>query len=225
MNPPDYIKVLPNGQWVLVHDSHLSRWSEQHGTIVSDPNVHKFLRPYLTAPGVDVVWDLGANIGDHTRAYLDLGKTVVAFEPNPAALVCLGHNCPEATCLRVAASDKEEMKGFQPLENVGASRIVEVGAFEVQCVRLDDMTLLPPPDFIKIDIEGWEMHALEGMKETLRAKKPAVFIEINRGALADNGFTPEHTTDFMENLGYSRMLLYPEKADWSWPQFDALFLP
>ena len=121
MNPPPGILALPNGQWVLEHDSHLSRWAEEHGTIVTDPSLFRFLDPYLK--NVEVVWDLGGCIGDHSRHYADLGKTVIAFEPNPVAFTCLEHNCPEVICLPYAASEKDGSLNFTILENAGASRI------------------------------------------------------------------------------------------------------
>jgi Methyltransferase FkbM domain len=37
----------------------------------------------------------------------------------------------------------------------------------------------PPPDFVKIDVEGLELAVLEGMAETVREAKPAIFVEIH----------------------------------------------
>jgi FkbM family methyltransferase len=222
MNPPPGITALPNGQWVLVHDTHLSRWAEQHGNIISDPHVHAWLRPYIDR--VDMVFDIGSNIGDHTRAYLDLGKQVIAFEPNPLAFACLAHNCPEATNLNIAASDEAGVLRFSVSENVGASRITEDGELFVAAEAIDGLGL-PPPGFVKIDVEGHEIKVLQGMKQTLRDHHPMVFVEINRGALEAQGFNANDIPEFMEDIGYSRMILYPEDAQWSMPQFDALFLP
>ena len=218
------ITVLPNGQWVITHDTHLSKWAMQHGSIVTDPNLFRFLKPFME--NVNVVWDIGANIGDHTRQYLDWGKRVIAVEPNPLAYECLVHNCPEALTLNVAASDTDgDYVRFMRLDNVGASRINPDGDIKVATVILDK-TETPAPQFIKIDVEGWELSALKGMMHTLCDHRPMVFCEINEGALAANDVTPDKLIDWIRGcLGECSMHFYPLKAKLGDPQFDILFVP
>lgn len=218
------IETLPCGQKVIAGDSHLSAWARQKNNIVTDPNLFKFLDPFLKRAGVNVIWDVGACIGDHTRHYLDLGKIVVAIEPNPEAFECLEHNCPEAQCLNIAASDTAGTLKFTRLENAGASRITPDGEIEVKAVALDDLGL-PAPNFVKVDIEGWEPAALAGMAQTLRMHKPIVFIEVNPGALAVNGYHPRDITDAFLAAGYTDFQIYPPTASWSSPQFDILVTP
>lgn len=223
MNTPVGITELPNGQWVLAEDTHLSKWAKDKGNIVTDPHVFRFLHPYLLDS--QVVWDIGANIGDHTRQYLDWGHEVVAVEPNPLAFACLAHNCPEAHLINAAASDYED----EPLklalsENVGASRIQEDGDTEVFPVVLDNEPL-PAPDYVKIDVEGWELAALTGMRDTIERYRPMVFCEINEGALNANGIGPREIYSFFEGFGYETDLRYPRGAKLGDPQYDVLFLP
>ena len=223
MNPPNGVTVLPNGHWVITGDTHLSAWSIQKGNIITDPHVFHFLKPYLD--GAKVVFDIGGCIGDHTRRYIDWGFTVVAVEPNPLAFACLTHNCPEAIAINAAASDVEgEALRFMRLENAGASRVHPDGDIVVYSVVLDRENL-PAPDFIKIDAEGFEVRVLRGLRETIRTHKPIVFCEINKGALAGNGHTPDDIMAFFEQLGYSNNLIYPSGARHGDEQYDVLFFP
>lgn len=223
MTPPTGIEALPNGQWVVAGDTHLGAWAKQHGQIVTDPNLFRWLRPFIEE--LVVVWDLGANIGDHTRQYLDWGHRVVAFEPHPVSYTCLLHNCPEATCFNVAASDKAGSLNFTALDNVGASRVHPGGEWSVEAIALDDVRGIPAPDFVKIDIEGFEAFAITGMAGTITRYKPVLFVEMNPGALEAQGHTVEGLRDLIESLGYTAAALYPPRATWQDPQFDCLFLP
>lgn len=224
MNLPPGIEIVPGTDfWVVEGDTHLGLWARQHGHIVTDPNLFNFLRPYVK--DCKVVWDLGANIGDHTRQYLDWGMQVVAFEPHPVTFKCLEHNCPEARCINVAASNEAGSLNFKSLDNVGASRVHKDGEWQIPAVALDDIPDLPPPDFVKIDIEGFEPFALSGMEGVITRHKPIIFIEMNRGALAANGASPEGLHDAIRSLGYYNFHLYPRRASWVWEQFDCIYLP
>ncbi len=224
MTPPNGIKELPNGVWVVENDSHYAKWIAEHG-LQCDPHLFKWLRPILEDPEIKVVWDVGACAGDHTDFYLSLGKTVVAIEPNPLPFACLEHNCPEATCLNIAASDHDGILRFSQLENVGASRVSDSGMLVVEGRKLDDMGL-PDPQMLKIDVEGFEVFALRGMVEMLKRAKPILFIEVNRGALEANGHTPEDITSLLRDyVGYRSLKYYPENGEWHWPQFDLICKP
>lgn len=219
---PEGIEALPNGQWVVANDTHLGFWAKEHGQIITDPYLFKWMKPYLD--GCKVVWDIGANIGDHTRQYLNWGMEVLAVEPNPLAYACLEHNCPEANCMNIAASDGKGWLNFEGCDNVGASYISTGGSVKVHCFPMDDFTTAPP-DFVKIDIEGWELQALQGMEHTIIAHKPLVFCEINRGALARNNLTPMDVIGWMKARGYASNVFYPSDAIFEDPQYDILFIP
>lgn len=218
------IEELPNGQWIVAGDTHLGKWAKEHGTIVTDPHLMKWLKPHVEK--ADVVWDVGENIGDHTRQYLDWGNYVVAIEPNPVAFECLEHNCPEAITIEIAASDKVGELRFTQLENVGASRISADGSIRVPAYPLDEVEPhLPEPQFVKIDIEGFEVFALRGMLETLRRCRPTVFCEVNLGALDANGVNRADIFLIFDELDYQPPQIYPPGASFADEQYDLLFLP
>lgn len=217
MNPA--IKQLHNGTWILAEDTHISRWVEEHNSLKCDPSLFQWLQPKLA--GCKVAWDVGACIGDHTRFYLDLGLEVVAFEPNPDAFECLYHNCSEATCYNVAAGESHGEIGFCPNPNAGASHVSIHGEVPINVVPLDSVAKHNrTPDFIKVDVEGFEPQALAGMQNLLRQNKPKLFVEFNRGALQRNGSSPEQLKNQIESYGYTHFEIYPENANPNDPQYD-----
>jgi len=65
------------------------------------------------------------------------------------------------------------------------------GQRRVRLIRLDSLTLSPL--IVKIDVEGWELQALEGMRETLVRCHPLLMIELNNA----QRFLP-----WLQKLGY-----------------------
>jgi FkbM family methyltransferase len=154
---------------------------------------------------------------------LDIGLSVCAFEPNPDAYECLKRNCGEAICKNIAASDVRGTIKMTLSDNVGASYIDENGQVEVEAIPLDELEeAIWPPDFIKIDVEGFESKALAGMENTIREKKPKLFVEFNQGALERCGSSPKQLKEQIESYGYTQFQIYPPICRPEDPQYDYL---
>lgn len=217
------------GVWVVSGDTHIAGWVREHGSLVCDPWLFDVINPILSDPACSTVWDIGANIGDHTAYYLSLGKTVVAVEPHPEAFHCLELNCgghPKATLLNLAASSTEGSVRFSRLANTGASRVcLEDGDVKVRQGRLDLVSGLPFPDFVKLDVEGYEPDALRGMLGVLSFARPVAMVEINRHALGLFGYTPDDITRVFVSLDYAEPFILQPGVSWDDPQFDVIFKP
>jgi FkbM family methyltransferase len=159
----------------------------------------------LLQPG-DVFYDIGANLGLYVRFLIqqfDAGR-VVAFEPMSDTFALLEANVAKdpkvaarTTLFKVAVGDVESVEKFQVDDMSSASSTldrVSGGAasqgrlqyglpprFEiVQVMPLDtviERNHLPPPQLIKIDIEGAAPLALAGMRRTLQTHRPDLVIE------------------------------------------------
>ena len=216
------MKILPNGIWVLENDTHISKWVEAHNSLKCDPHLFEWLKPRIQE--CKVAWDVGANIGDHTRFYLDLGMEVVAFEPHPEAFQCLSHNCGEAICYNLAASDEKQELTMALDDNVGASHVVEGGTVVISASTLDSIAAQHnAPDYIKIDVEGFEPRALRGMEDLMREHKPKLFVELNDGALKRNGSSSADLKKQIESYGYTQFEIYPPNCSLTDPQYDLFF--
>lgn len=61
-----------------------------------------------------------------------------------------------------------------------------------------------PIDFIKIDVEGYELFVMEGGRETLRVENaPVISFELNLECLRSLDIRPERLGHFLEEMGYS----------------------
>ena len=151
-----------------------------------------------TCPHTAAIFDIGANIG--ISAVL-LGKalpaaTIHAIEPAPSTFASLSVNLADNHVSNVvphqlAISDRPGNLSFHLSDNSSANHIVSdqhaVAAFAnlsgtVPAVTLDDLVAaegLDRVDFIKLDVEGFEIDALAGMKGTLARHAPVVFMEFN----------------------------------------------
>jgi len=97
----------------------------------------------------------------------------------------------------------------------------------VDLSTLDAFVALTSParlDFIKADVEGWELRALKGGQQTIARFRPALYLEVDDDLLSRAGDTPERLFDWLRGLGYrafSTPALTPS-PEWSGPG-DYLF--
>ncbi len=156
------------------------------------------------------VFDVGGYVGIYAlffaRAVGGTGK-VVSFEPNPVNVRELRFNLKlnnfENVCVIERALGKEKCSlelvsdPVQPaLSTLDASMKNKLLRRGTVSTRVDVDALdalmskdkLPVPDFIKMDVEGYELEVLRGMEKTVDNFKPQLFIEIH-GELSDELFS------------------------------------
>jgi FkbM family methyltransferase len=137
----------------------------------------------------DVVVDVGAHLGTFTRIALQRGaRLVVAVEPNPVNAACFERTFEEEIAngrVRLVQAAAWHSHGSLEFELGNASQTGHVAgaqhgsAITVRAVTLDDMIdelKLDRVDFIKMDIEGAERHALAGARRLLATRKPRLAI-------------------------------------------------
>ncbi|MCL2338178.1 MAG: FkbM family methyltransferase, partial [Firmicutes bacterium] len=135
----------------------------------------------------DIVIDLGAFTGN-TPIYFaqKTGVTghVYAFEATPKTVEILRENLAlkhvaNVSVIPLAVSDKEEILYF-PVTSSGTNKAVASGV-KVSAVPLDlwvEQNEIKQIDFIKMDIEGAEMSAIEGAKNTIKRFSPKLAISV-----------------------------------------------
>lgn len=178
--------------------------------------------------------DVGANIGlfslHAARKAGEKGR-VVSFEPLSKNFDALKRNIslnafkniiPEKLAIsnmtepiQISYDDKEGNSGM-------ASSYLKdyTGSETVYSVTLDSYLKnhgVERVDFIKLDIEGGEYPALEGMEETIKRYRPAILIEINEEILSATPYSKKDILDFLTAQGY-------QQSEWSGAEGNYLFV-
>lgn len=158
-------------------------------------------------PG-DWVLDIGANVGNYTARLSQLvgprGR-VLAMEPVPETFELLTGNLARfplrnVSLFNVAASNRIGLAGMSVpkletgLENRYMARLSDIDStFDVLCLPVDAFDLAAPVRFVKIDVEGHELQALQGMRNLLARDHPVLVVEGRSAEVAM----------FLAELGYS----------------------
>ena len=163
-------------------------------------NGHDYELPQLLRLGMirqgDTVFDCGSNQGLNTVSYaraVGPAGRVVAFDPF-ALHVDIGrfnarlNNIRNADFIRAGVSDKAEQVRVSMEEQIVATTSDAEAAKSISLLPLDTFVSLRP-SFVKIDIEGAEINALEGAAEII-ATEPAIYIEIHPQFLPRFGRSP-----------------------------------
>lgn len=165
----------------------------------------------------DVVVDAGANIGVYSEFFSRLvGETgiVHCFEPSPQNFFRLkaataGFSNIRASELALGATSGEAVLYVSKQLNVDHrtySQSDELrSSIPIKIVALDDY--LDPPrkvDFIKIDIQGYELHALRGAAQTLEQNSGVkLLLEFWPHGLKSAGVEPRALPEFLLNRGFT----------------------
>ena len=192
-----------------------------------------------------IAYDIGANIGYTTLACAHaVGATgrVYAFEPLPdntrriVEHVALNGFQEIVQLVPCAVSDHEGLERFEVHYSHLQGRIAAPSQvdnrgeqIDVPSISLDDFVYghgNPPPDMIKIDIEGGATKAFPGMVRVLEAKRPIIFVEIHDAA------EQQVVWDTLERYSYPMRQLLPgypqvssrEQLAEQWP-YQVLALP
>jgi FkbM family methyltransferase len=164
----------------------------------------EFYASFLS-PG-ELVYDVGANIGERTEAMLAAGCRVVAVEPQPecclllrglqkksAALTIVGKACGRAA----GRADLRTGGGTDVLASLSTDymhHVAESGRFadhawkdvlSVDVVSLDELIgQFGMPSYIKIDVEGFETEVLAGLSDGPRLLSFEFTPELSESMLA-----------------------------------------
>lgn len=172
----------------------------------------EFVKSLCSAGGLAL--DIGASIGMNSLNYGRYFDTVDAFEPDPNIYECLletisANNLDNITSHPVAVGKEcgtntlvqfpraTFANTLKPLGYIGKSR----PQITIQCETIDSYAF-KDVNFIKIDVEGYEMNVLLGAEQTIKQSMPVLQIEIKPQMLKRQHHTPQDIFDWLSVRGY-----------------------
>jgi FkbM family methyltransferase len=210
-------------------------WDSDVGHIISN----------LLRPG-DTFLDVGANIGYFSiLASRIVGEhgLVVALEPNPVVFTRFLENIKmnkietiEPICLGASNQPGSAPLFLEGKGHTGAGSLMKSPISTDQTIiKLDSLDHifasrnLPTPNLIKIDVEGAEVLALEGMRNILaQSDAPPLLVEVSEWGLTEMGYSIPELVGLLEEFGYTMQRISRIRTSkWSkaksFEQYDALF--
>ncbi|MFZ3032810.1 MAG: FkbM family methyltransferase [Parvibaculum sp.] len=164
-----------------------------------------------------VIIDVGAHAGQHTKLFARMVPEghVYAFEPGVYArsileIVFRLRRFANLTLVPLGLSDAVTTETLHvPLKRRGSMGFGlshmgpqtdgrETASEDIQLTTLDQFVkdnALSRIDFIKVDIEGWEVHFLRGAMASIERFRPAIMLEVIEPILARAGATPAEIFD------------------------------
>ena len=160
--------------------------------------------------GDDVFYDIGANVGYFTLFASEVcadGK-VYAFELDPRYVevieASLRRNETSAIVVQRAVSDESDATVSYADEIIPRITTDRSATRTARTITIDEYRGdNPAPTVMKIDIEGFEYHALRGACETLkRPELKTLFVEVHPDRLREYGHDESDVVDLLTEAGF-----------------------
>ena len=171
----------------------------------------------------EVFVDAGGFDGDTTEIFCERYpdyQRVFLFEPSTknmqAAKIRLAQR-RDITFIEQGISDQPGILWFNP-DAGSASAVSSAGASSIEVTTLD-MAVTQPVSFIKMDLEGWEMQALNGAQRHIREDHPKLAISVYHSA-SDFHRIPDYIASIRQDYD-----LYLRHYTQGWSETIMFFVP
>lgn len=164
-------------------------------TALQKPKQKKLYEQFIK-PG-SLCFDVGANVGNRTAIFLELGAKVVMIEPQKECYEALEKRFPKLPLIKKGLGEKEST------EKLYVSDVSLISSFsknhvdmmqedrfkganwdktiDIEMTTLDNLIKeFGIPDFCKIDVEGYEFDVLKGLSQPVKAMSIEYIVPENR---------------------------------------------
>jgi len=180
----------------------------------------RFIRDRMIQRG-NLVVECGCHHGFTTillSKWVSSQGKILAFDANPcnSSIALKNMELNAINNVEIYASVVGNQSGTVFITNSSNAKVASAilhGEVEVTAIRLDDFLAGQIPNLIKIDVEGYELEVLKGLRLTLDKKESNLAIEIHCDALRNYGATTNELFEFIGLDDYECWLGLGEQAN------------
>lgn len=161
--------------------------------------------------------DIGANIGNHSLAFSKISKKVYSFEAHPRTFEVLKFNTKAYKNIKIFNLGLSNRKGLLFFDNckstnIGGKKLSKTGSIISKIDKLDNIIKLDKKiKLIKIDIEGHEFEALQGMKKLLNNNNSLILLEFCEESISKR----QKIINFLKEKDYLHSYYIPKEKKFS----------
>lgn len=195
-----HLVTIKNDKWAWPIIDEASWEGQQKFT-----NIANEILPYVKNKNTMI--QAGGNCGYLLSTFIEYFNTIYTFEPDPVNFYCLNQNVtsPNVIKLQACLSDNRNPVTVQQL--VQPDRLHDIGGVHVNghgvtpSIMIDDLNLTSC-DLIQLDVEGYELNALNGAINTIKQYRPVLCVEFCEKWLNRYDTNSEMIFNFMNSLNY-----------------------
>lgn len=164
------------GWWLPDNETHIASYFDSIKQAEYQPVHQKKAVAYASQFRTAI--DIGAHVGLWARGLTKVFDKVIAFEPCNEFADILVKNAPNVHTLHrcaLGATEGSVSLNITP-DNTGSTHVARGESGSIQMLPLDHFKL-NDIDFIKIDVEGYELDVVKGAFETLSRNDPVLIVE------------------------------------------------
>ena len=168
-----------------------------------------------------IVFDIGANIGQHSIVFSLFSSEVYAFEPNKNVFDQFLDSVKENKINNIhlenyGIGEVDETKElYINPDNVGNSSVFPDIKFEHVPIKIKSLDLfvekLKKVDFVKVDVEGFELDVILGNKNFFEKFRPKIWLEYNPELYHNSKYNITQLNDFIIENKYEVFSLKKQK--------------
>lgn len=187
-------EILENGDYLVVYFEGIAQplyWPKEYGgrclhgvagELLNNDHWHFYEINETKVSEGDVVLDCGASEGLFSLSVAGRCKKVYAIEPLPCFIRCMGKTFSNFDNVEILPFALSNEPGEASIVDHGLTSVLEISSdktmTKVQLNTIDNLFYLKgiPVNYIKADLEGFEIKMLEGARKSIAAHKPKIAI-------------------------------------------------